>query len=312
MNKLEAYFNKFGNSRLRLEKQLYSICQLMLTGSSQKALELLHNGISLKINKRLRTQYQYVLKDFDKVIPENIIQKESSNKIWVCWMQGMENAPIMVKKCYNSLQKNLTDRDIILLTFENIRKYTNFPDYILEKYTDGLIPHTHFSDLLCIELLCQNGGTWVDATILCTGKNIPSYMLDSELFMFQLLKPGADGNILQTSNWFMTARSHNKILLVVRELLWEYWKKNDKLIDNSLLHHFIAIASEYYADDWKRIVQYPIFFQKTLLLMLFEPFNQEKWDAVTNACPFHKLTYKFEEVDIDKKGTYYKHIMNGI
>ena len=222
----------------------------------------------------------------------------------------MENAPELVQRCFRTLEDNLKDREIVLITSSNLMEYTDFPKYILEKYEKGLITHTHFSDLLRVELLCRYGGTWIDATVFCSGGDIPSYMLDSELFMFQNLKPGADGSVLNISSWFMTSCANNKIMLAVRALLWEYWKKNNRLIDYFLLHHFVVMVGERYTDDWNRIVQFPNSFPHILLLMLFEEFNQEKWDAVTNVCPFHKLAYKRSKEEMEKKGTYYKHIMN--
>lgn len=288
----------------------YAVCQMLLTGKSLKSLELLRYGTHLKINKILRKRYSITLERFDISYTEASVQKKHSNKVWVCWMQGMENAPVLVQRCYRSLQENLKDREIVLITSDNLRDYTDIPSWIMEKYEKGLITHTHFSDLLRLELLCKHGGTWIDSTVFCSGGDIPSYMLDSDLFMFQNLKPGADGSTLNISSWFMTSCANNKVLMAVRELLWEYWKKEDRLIDYFLVHHFIMIALEYYKEDWQKMVQYPNSMPHILLLMLFEPFNQEKWDAITSVCPFHKLAYKRSEEDMKKEGTYYKYIMS--
>lgn len=286
----------------------YVCMQLAITGFSKKSLEIVRNGVSLKIYQKLRKRYKDALDEFDNKYQE--LPQTHSNKVWVCWMQGIENAPKLVQRCYQSLKDNLKDRDIVLITSSNLKDYTDFPQYILEKYEKGLITHTHFSDLLRVELLCRYGGTWIDATVFCSGGNIPTYMLDSELFMFQNLKPGADGSVLNISSWFMTSCANNKIMLAVRNLLWEYWKKKNRLVDYFLLHHFIMMVSERYSDDWKKIVQFPNSFPHVLLLMMFNEFNQEKWNAVTNACPFHKLAYKRSKEEMEKEGTYYKHLMN--
>ena len=84
------------------------------------------------------------------------------------------------------------------------------------------------------------------------------------------------------------------------------------MIDYFLLHHFIMMAASYYKDDWKKVVQFPNSLPHVLLLMLFEPFNQEKWDATTAACKFHKLSYKFDCSDTSKKGTYYERILGDL
>lgn len=287
----------------------YAVCQMLLTGKSQKSLELLRYGTYLKINKKLKNKYSASIERFDSSYSEASLPKKHSNKVWVSWMQGIENAPTLVQRCYRSLQENLKDREIILITSENLRDYTDMPSWIMEKYEKGLITHTHFSDLLRLELLCKHGGTWIDSTVFCSGGDIPSYMLDSDLFMFQNLKPGADGSTLNISSWFMTACANNKVLMAVRELLWEYWKRENRLIEYFLVHHFIMMALEFYKEDWQKMVQYPNSFPHVLLLMLFDEFNQEKWDAVTSVCPFHKLAYKRSAEEMTKEGTYYKYIM---
>lgn len=313
MASLLQTFNKVGGMSLLKEYARngvlpYVCLQLAITGFSKKSLEIVRNGVSLKIFHKLRKRYKKALDEFDDNYHE--LPQTHSNKVWVCWMQGMENAPELVQRCYQSLKDNLKDREIVLITSSNLKDYTDFPQYILEKYEQGLITHTHFSDLLRVELLCRYGGAWIDATVFCSGGDIPSYMLDSELFMFQNLKPGADGSVLNISSWFMTSCANNKLMLAARTLLWEYWKKNNRLIDYFLLHHFIMMVNERYSEDWKKIVQFPNSFPHVLLLMMFDDFNQEKWDAVTNACPFHKLAYKRSKEEMEKEGTYYKHLMN--
>ena len=313
MASLLQTFNKVGGISLLKEYARngvlpYVCLQLAISGFSKKSLEIVRNGVSLKIYHKLRKRYKKALDEFDNNYHE--LQQTHSKKVWVCWMQGMENAPELVQRCFRSLEDNLKDREIVLITSSNLEQYTDFPKYILEKYKKGLITHTHFSDLLRVELLCRYGGTWIDATVFCSGGDIPSYMLDSELFMFQNLKPGADGSVLNISSWFMTSCANNKIMLAVRALLWEYWKKEDRLIDYFLVHHFIMMAQEYYKEDWKMMVQYPNSMPHILLLMLYDDFNQKKWDAVTSVCPFHKLTYKSTAEELAKEGTYYKYIMN--
>ena len=289
----------------------YAIGQVLLGGFSNKNLELLRCGIELKLYKKIRKKYLSVLSHFVAPISNESENITSCNKIWVCWMQGIENAPVLVQKCYHSLQENLHDREIVLITSENISEYTDFPPYIIEKYKKGIITHTHFSDLLRVELLCRYGGTWIDSTVFCSGDNIPSYMLDSDFFLFQNLKPGSDGSTINISSWFITAQANHKFMLAVRELLWAYWKKNDKLIDYFLLHHFIMMVAEYYSEDWEKIIPYSNSIPHILLLRLFEPYNKDVWDELKRICPFHKLAYKRSKEEFEKESTYYDVIFNG-
>ena len=91
-----------------------------------------------------------------------------------------------------------------------------------------------------------------------------------------------------------------------------YWKKYDKAIDYFFFHHLFVLVSEYYSEEWKKIIQYPNSFPHVLLLMMFEPFNKSKWDAITSACPFHKLNYKRSQEDMERPGTYYQYLMGNL
>ena len=286
----------------------YAICQLLLTGRSKKSLELLRLGVQLKVSRRIRKKYLPVLKAFDEKYSEEIVSKE--RKIWIYWSTGMEEtAPEVVKRCYKSVCENIKDREIVLLSKYNYQKYVTLPNYVVEKYEKGIIAHVHFADLLRTELLAEHGGTWIDATVFMMNDNIPSYMLDSNLFMFQKLKPGLDGNTIRVSSWFISAAAKNKIILAQRHLLREYWKNNNKVIDYFFFHHFMSLIADYYSDDWKKIIQIPNSAPHILLLMLFDDYNEEKWNALGQFCPIQKLSYKFEEEKMKKEGTYYSKLL---
>ena len=49
----------------------------------------------------------------------------------------------------------MPDKNIVILTNENINDYVQLPDYIVEKYDKGIIPKAHFSDAIRNELLCK-------------------------------------------------------------------------------------------------------------------------------------------------------------
>ena len=119
-----------------------------------------------KVGIKLRLKYQPLL---DEIHYEKGNDGVYSRKIWVCWMQGMEAAPELVKVCYASLHRYLKDRENILLTNENVHKYVTLPEDIERKRRDGKIPMAHYTDMLRLELLIKYGGTWIDATVLCTG-----------------------------------------------------------------------------------------------------------------------------------------------
>lgn len=307
-NFLELYKKVGGTEILRQYKKVgvlfFALTEVLRLGFSKKSLEILRLSVQFKIQKNLKKKYSYVLERFENKNVESL-SRTQSNKVWVCWLQGMENAPLLVKRCYESLQKYLTDREIIIITEKNFSEYITFPDYILEKWTKGIITNTHFSDLLRLELLIKYGGLWIDATVLCTNSNIPKYILDSELFLYQVLKPGRDGHCIPFSSWLICACSNNKILLLTRELLYEYWIKNNFMIDYFLIHQFLSISAEYYKEDWNRIPKMSNSIPHILLLELFDEYEDKHYQILKNMTCFSKLSYKYDSELFERRDTYY-------
>lgn len=305
-------FKKVGGFKLIKEyikaKVLFlAIIQFLILGPSKKALEIIRLSTQFKIQRRLEKKYKNLLIDFDKSMPIN--EESKINKtVWICWLQGMENAPDLVQKCYKSVCKYLNDWNIIVITSENLEEYTNFPTYIMEKWKNGTISNTHFSDLLRLELLTRNGGLWVDATVLCTGK-VPDYITDSELFLYQCLKPGLDGHAILGSNWLIYSKSNNKILLAVKKLLFDYWANNNHVIDYFIFHHFMSITLRYFKDDWDKIPKVPNDLPHVLLLQLFDKYDYKKYKHIKQFTSFHKLSYKFNQNDMEKRNTFYSEII---
>lgn len=308
MKKFLALFEKVGGKEIlrqywQCHVLLFAMIQTLLQGFSKKSLEIVRLSVNNRVLKKLRKKYRKAVSQFQAQYEPQ--PRQQSNKVWICWLQGMENAPALVQKCYRSMQENLTDREIILLTEENYRNYVNFPRYIQEKIDSGIITKTHFSDLLRLELLLNHGGTWIDATVYCSGGNIPGYMLDSQLFTFQTLKPGLDGQSACISSWFMTGCTNHPILLLTRHLLYTYWQKNKKLVDYFLLHDFFQIAIEAYPQEWSQVIPYSNSTPHILLLRLFEVYDSQLWEAAKAMTPFHKLTYKFSSQQTELPDTYY-------
>lgn len=284
-----------------------AVGEFLLLGKSRTALEILRLSATLKTKQKLAKKYTNTLSEFDRDWKEQ--EHIQSNKVWICWFQGIENAPELVQRCYQSIKANLKDREIVLITSENMKEYVSFPETVQDRIDKGTIKSAHLSDLLRLELLIKYGGTWIDSTVFCSGSDIPAYMLDSELFLFQNLKPGRDGHSTVISNWFITAWSHNKILSAVQYLLYKYWEENDQLWDYFLFHDFFQVVIEKYCDDWNKVVPFSNSTPHILLLRLFEPYDGEIWTAIRQQSPFHKLSYKFEEDKTLKSHTYYQKVL---
>lgn len=69
------------------------------------------------------------------------IDNSYSKTIWWLWFQGKEQAPLIVKKCYESISKYSKEIgfNLVELNKENLRKYVQFPERIWELWEKGCI-----------------------------------------------------------------------------------------------------------------------------------------------------------------------------
>lgn len=287
---------------------LFSFLITLLLGFRKKSLEIVRLAVNNRILNKLRRKNKKFICNF-KLNYKNDLPRKNSEKIWLCWLQGLDNAPDLVKACYNSLKKNITNKDIVIITNENYKNYIDFPEYINNKIKLGKISFTHFSDLIRLELLSKYGGTWIDATVFCTGTDIPDYMFNSNLFLFQDLKPGLDGHPARISSWYITSCSNNPIIVLTRELLYNYWKTNSTLIDYYLVHDFFELAIEAYPEEWDKVIPFSNSVPHILLFKLFKKYDEKEWQYIKKMCPFQKLSYKFDDKKFLLSDTYYSKIL---
>ncbi len=266
-----------------------------------------------KVEPFLRKRYNGLMKNRKEQYAGQTSEHQRSKMVWFCWLQGLENAPEVVKACYNSLQQHLTDRDIKVIDNNNWKDYIELPEYVVQKWEKGRIPAANFSDLLRLELLIRYGGTWIDSTVLCTdGSGLMvqgSRFLDADLFLFQYTPEGTTKGI-SISNWFITACTNNEVLLVLRDMLLEYWKEYDCTIDYYIFHLFFEMVAREYPE---KIGTMPYGNSMDSLVLLHhwgETFNQKKWDRVTKQVCFHKLAFRVNEKTKKDKENYYSYIIN--
>lgn len=328
MSKIRGYFKKAGGVMLirqwaKAGVLLDAVGLFLILGHSKTALEQLRSAVSLKIQNKLRKKFrkeieklhkEYDIKGHkgeDAAIYNNMSEKRKSdddnlNKtVWIFWWQGIEQAPDLVKVCYKSIEENLKDWNIVLITKDNYKQYTEIPKFITEKLDKGIITLTHFSDILRLDLLLRHGGLWLDATVLCTDGNIPNVILQSDLFVYQTQKPGADGHATLMSSWCMWAKPNNFILKATQELLSAYWKRYNYMIDYFLLHQFMTIVMKDFPEETKRIPPYTNENPHLLLLHFFDNYEERLWQDWKRQSCLHKLSYKLEKKDMEKNVTFF-------
>lgn len=260
----------------------------------------------------LESRYADFYRRYDYAQPLPDDDPAYQGKVWLCWWQGIDNAPALVQRCVESIQRNVKEHDVIILTDENYRRYVDIPDWIVDKYRNGVFSRTHFSDILRYCLLSQHGGLWLDATFFC------AHPLDDYLDMplFTIKRPGYDHRFVACGMFAGYSLGcdyeHRRIFAVMRDFLFEYWRTNDFLIDYLLVDYMCKLAQQYdsrIAQAFESVV--PNNPQcDDLVKSLASPFNQRLWDELKSDTSLFKLTWKqqFPSV-VEGKDTFYARLL---
>ena len=313
-------FREFGG--IRLIKEFARMGMLPLCFKQTVAVFLkrkkpieAYGSILEQAGRSLKGKYEPLLNEI-----ETRYSKETGGKrsryVWVCWLQGIENAPKLVQVCYRSIQQHLQDREVVLLTEGNLRQYVALPDYIEKKYREGIIPTAHYTDLLRLELLIRYGGTWIDSTVLCTGisdseelVSCVQEMLDADLFLFQQMRKG-DTRFLGISNWFITSCPDNWVLKELRDLLYQYWRDYYCVVHYYMFHLFFGMIMETHPEVAAKIPRYGNRVPHYLSRRMGDKYDEAWMKELKEHCCFHKLSYRLDDKVLESKGTFYDEIIN--
>lgn len=265
------------------------------------------------IKERQLFVYNKFNKKYKEIIEKsNYVYKKSeeSNYIWICWLQGYEKAPDIVKACIDSIKKHFPEKEIIILTNDNINKYVDFNDSITQKYNKGIISRTHFSDLLRIELLCKYGGIWVDSTVLCTSDSIKDILNRNDFFVFKELDLSrAKNRTIVASNWFIYSKyKEHPILMLTRDLLIKYWEDYNYLMDYFIFHILFTISANHYKEDWDKVETYNNHSPHILMFELDKKYSKNRFDEIKKMSFIHKLQWHNDYSNI--KDSFWNYLIN--
>lgn len=268
-----------------------------------KLLQLDHTQMVVAYRQMILNKLK---KKYDKKIEYHKFEnKKIVKKVWICWFQGKENAPLIVKKAIDSIYDKFSDWEIYFLTKENLKDFVKLPDYIMEKWENGTISHAHFSDIVRVNLLYSYGGLWVDATTYFTDK-FPKYLENADLFYYNHLE--RKDYALVMDSWLIYAKKGNPILEEVQKLLFLYWKKKKHLCEYFLVHLFFEMVLEKYPSEWESIPFKSSIDAHILIGYMNKEFRQDEFEFIKQQSFCHKLNYKDVMLE-DKGNTYYKKLI---
>lgn len=240
----------------------------------------------------LKKHFENDLKQIEAKLPKEQNCDVAEKQVWICWLQGMENAPQIVQDCYASVCYWMKDWKITVITAENMNEYVQFPDYIVRKWRKGIIPTALFADILRLELLIKYGGLWLDGTVLMTGR-IPTYITNSNFFVYR--NGWMDMEMINTANWLIYSKYKNCSLLVeVRELLYRYWSRYSYVKNYFIFHMFLRMVTDANPELWEQVPAINHIDSHLLMQELPKHYDENRCQQIMRLTPIHKLTYKVE------------------
>ena len=246
-------------------------------------------------NRIIKSKIKYYKKYIDN-IPFYQHSHVYTNNIYWCWLQGRDNAPKLYQTTFNSVKNNCHKHNIIIINQTNINEYVKFPSYIIEKYKNNMITNTHFSDLLRLELLIKYGGTWIDASVLIT--KCEEKFFEKDLFFFNL------------SSWFITSEKDSPVLKTTRDLLYEYWRRENYLCYYFLFHELLLISFQRYKNDHLNMPDISNVHEHILQKYLMKKKKVTLYSNIIKNISIHKLNVKFLRKHFNFNISLLNHIMN--
>ena len=154
--------------------------------------------------------------------------RQNGEKIFSIWLQGEENAPEIVKACWRSVRKNCT-QPLTVLDEKSLGEWIELPEHILRKRREGKIKPAHFTDICRLALLVKHGGLWLDATDYVPAP-FPEKLWKENFFVYTSGE-NIMGSYAGIQNCFIRARKGNFLAKAWLELIYEYWRREDKPLD---------------------------------------------------------------------------------
>lgn len=263
-------------------------------------------------NQVLTDLCEAYVKDLPVVVPQDAVPERLSKEyVFSIWLQGEDQAPKVVKSCWESIRRHSLE-ELVILDAENISSWIDLPESFLKKWKKGKIKPCHVSDFCRVELLWKYGGYWMDATdYMC--HPMPEFITQQPFFIYL----GDDeGYSPFVQNCFIRAHAHHPIIGAWREMLRTYWTKHswafDYFLPHRLLRH-IVLNNEGIAELFAEMPH----ICHTCTHVLWwggyrdKPFDEEIFQQITSEVAFQKLEYKSNFARNPYPGTFADYVVNG-
>lgn len=228
-----------------------------------------------------------------------------SDFVWVSWLQGYKEAPVLIQKCIDSIKKYSGGQNFCFITMQNYKEYVDVPDYLIKKLENGTITLTFFSDILRLLLLDKYGGLWVDATVFCIGDFQHLYK-ESEFFAFRIT---AEDDGRAAASWFMYSEKGHILVKETLHLLLQYCSKMERMEHYYMIHYFFRMVAECYSEVWEKVPVIEVSDCYLLHKKINEAYDVKALKELEKKMPVQKLNRR-KRIDMERKNTFYFYIVS--
>ena len=248
------------------------------------------------ILSHIETKCKNIIDSAKEYQPAKNNSNEFEKAIWVFWWTGKSNAPEIVKACIKSIRRNSNGHKVIVIDKDNIDNYVTFPDYINEKHKQGKIGHAHYSDIVRMSLLSKYGGVWIDATVFIS-QPLPDELFTAE---FYTAKSVDDKSFyFSHSRWvgyFLAGNKDFPLFSFVKDMMLEYWKSTDEIIDYLFMDYLFDIAYRHipYVKTVMDDIPDNNLARGELMSKINAPYSKELFEKLMNGNTFlSKLSWRY-------------------
>lgn len=258
------------------------------------------------IQKELHEVFE--LSDLDR---KNVSNTKYNFRVWIMWWQGYDQAPKIVKNNFRKL-KALFGKKVIFLSKKNVKEYTNINSNLWQKLNNGTIDFTHWSDIVRFNVLRNNGGLWVDSTVLVSPK-AKEYILSKVKESFFSISC-EDRRYISGGKWiigFIGGRPNEPLFEYLNNFYENYYEKYTKIIDYLLTDNAIFYYYNKHSEFQKKVNKYrgkwyPYFFNSSYLDK-----NILKYKKLFNNCQSYSIQiFRYRKCK-NYNGTLYDWMING-
>ena len=216
-------------------------------------------------------------------VPEDQPDRQAPRRVFTMWLQGLEQAPPVVRACLDSIRQ-YAGAELVVLDGKTVFDWITLPERIVSLWKSGKMRAAHFADI------CR----------------------EADFFVYQggEVELGAYGGI---QNCFIRAAKGAYLLKVWREAILAYWAAEDSAVDYFVHQLLFSQAVAAHPRAAALYAEMPSLVQDPTHVLWYDyadqPFDETLLHEVCAKALFQKLDYKFPAATNPVPGSFADHLL---